>query len=122
MVLPDKIGIARDAIAKIGIVKKIVKRKLNKKILFIKYFFCRESSWSIFAIDTDWLGANAAVGTKMADRNFSEILIFATNSGDVVREKIIELKLNSEEKELLDSSAKAVKDVMNVLDKMNASA
>lgn len=35
-------------------------------------------------------------------------------------EKIIELKLNADEKELLNNSAKAVKDVMNVLDKMNA--
>jgi malate dehydrogenase len=34
-------------------------------------------------------------------------------------EKIIELKLNDAEKTLLDSSAKAVKEVMNVLDKMN---
>lgn len=33
-------------------------------------------------------------------------------------EEIIELKLNSEEKELLNESAKAVKDVMNVLDDM----
>ncbi|MFM7104437.1 MAG: malate dehydrogenase [Flavobacteriales bacterium] len=35
-------------------------------------------------------------------------------------EKIIELKLNADERALLDSSAKAVKDVMNVLDNMNA--
>ncbi|MCE2742856.1 MAG: malate dehydrogenase [Fluviicola sp.] len=34
-------------------------------------------------------------------------------------EKIIELDLNAEEKALLDESAKAVKDVMNVLDGMN---
>jgi malate dehydrogenase len=33
-------------------------------------------------------------------------------------EQIIELKLNTEEKQLLDSSAKAVKEVMNVLDGM----
>ena len=33
-------------------------------------------------------------------------------------EQIIELKLNAEEKELLDSSAKAVKEVMSVLDNM----
>jgi malate dehydrogenase len=37
-------------------------------------------------------------------------------------EKIIELQLNTEEKALLDSSAKAVKEVMEVLDKMNAQA
>lgn len=37
-------------------------------------------------------------------------------------EKIIELKLNEEEKALLDASAIAVKDVMNVLDRMNANA
>ena len=37
-------------------------------------------------------------------------------------EKIIELQLNAEEKALLDSSAKAVKEVMEVLDKMNAQA
>jgi malate dehydrogenase len=36
-------------------------------------------------------------------------------------EQIIELKLNAEEKKLLDDSAKAVKEVMNVLDNMNAS-
>ena len=35
-------------------------------------------------------------------------------------EKIIELKLNDAEKALLDSSATAVKEVMEVLDKMNA--
>jgi malate dehydrogenase len=35
-------------------------------------------------------------------------------------EKIIELQLNSAEKELLASSATAVKEVMDVLDKMNA--
>ena len=35
-------------------------------------------------------------------------------------EKIIELKLNDAEKALLDSSAKSVKEVMNVLDGMNA--
>jgi malate dehydrogenase len=35
-------------------------------------------------------------------------------------EKIIELKLNKEEKALLDESAKAVKSVMSVLDKMNS--
>src|SRR5690606_27335565 len=34
-------------------------------------------------------------------------------------EKIIELKLTSDEKALLNDSAKAVKDVMDVLDKMN---
>ncbi|HNF31578.1 MAG TPA: malate dehydrogenase, partial [Bacteroidia bacterium] len=33
-------------------------------------------------------------------------------------EQIIELKLNTEEKQLLDGSAKAVKEVMNVLDGM----
>ncbi len=37
-------------------------------------------------------------------------------------EEIIELKLNSEEKALLDASAKAVKEVMDVLDGMNATA
>jgi len=37
-------------------------------------------------------------------------------------EKIIELQLNDSEKALLNSSAKAVKEVMDVLDKMNASA
>lgn len=37
-------------------------------------------------------------------------------------EKIIELQLNSEEKALLDASAKSVKDVMNVLDAMNVVA
>jgi malate dehydrogenase len=37
-------------------------------------------------------------------------------------EKIIELQLNESEKALLNSSAKAVKEVMDVLDKMNASA
>jgi malate dehydrogenase len=36
-------------------------------------------------------------------------------------EKVIELKLNEEEKQLLNSSAKAVREVMDVLDKMNAS-
>jgi malate dehydrogenase len=35
-------------------------------------------------------------------------------------EKIIELKLNDEEKALLSASAKAVKEVMKVLDNMNA--
>src|SRR4030095_395122 len=35
-------------------------------------------------------------------------------------EKIIELKLNDEEKKLLNDSAKAVKEVMDVLDKLNA--
>jgi malate dehydrogenase len=35
-------------------------------------------------------------------------------------ERIIELQLNDAEKALLDSSAKAVKEVMNVLDNMNA--
>ncbi len=35
-------------------------------------------------------------------------------------EKIIELKLNAEEKKLLDDSSVAVKEVMSVLDKMNA--
>jgi malate dehydrogenase len=35
-------------------------------------------------------------------------------------EQIIELKLNKEEKQLLDDSAKAVKEVMAVLDNMNA--
>jgi len=34
-------------------------------------------------------------------------------------EEIIELKLNKEEKAMLDSSAKAVKEVMDVLDNMN---
>jgi malate dehydrogenase len=37
-------------------------------------------------------------------------------------EKIIELQLNDEEKALLDESAKAVKDVMTVLDNMNVQA
>lgn len=37
-------------------------------------------------------------------------------------EKIIELKLNAEEKKLLDDSAKAVKEVMNVLDGMKITA
>lgn len=37
-------------------------------------------------------------------------------------EKIIELKLNDEEKKLLNDSAKAVKEVMSVLDGMNATA
>ena len=37
-------------------------------------------------------------------------------------EKIIELQLNEDEKALLDESAKAVKDVMNVLDNMNVQA
>jgi malate dehydrogenase len=37
-------------------------------------------------------------------------------------EKIIELQLNSEEKALLEASAKSVKDVMNVLDGMNVVA
>jgi malate dehydrogenase len=37
-------------------------------------------------------------------------------------EKIIELQLNESEKALLDASAKAVKEVMNVLDNMNANA
>jgi malate dehydrogenase len=37
-------------------------------------------------------------------------------------EKIIELQLNAEEKKLLDDSAKAVKEVMNVLDGMNIMA
>ncbi|MDF2435664.1 MAG: mdh [Bacteroidota bacterium] len=36
-------------------------------------------------------------------------------------EKIIELKLNDDEKKLLNESAKAVKEVMDVLDNMNAS-
>ncbi len=36
-------------------------------------------------------------------------------------EKIIELKLNDDEKKLLDDSAKAVKEVMDVLDNMNKS-
>ena len=34
--------------------------------------------------------------------------------------EIIELKLNAEEKQLVDASAKAVREVMDVLDKMNA--
>jgi malate dehydrogenase len=37
-------------------------------------------------------------------------------------EQIIELQLNDEEKELLSVSAKAVREVMNVLDGMLASA
>lgn len=37
-------------------------------------------------------------------------------------EKIIELQLNADEKALLESSAKSVKDVMNVLDAMNVVA
>ncbi len=37
-------------------------------------------------------------------------------------ERIIELDLNADEKALLNDSAKAVKDVMNVLDTMNATA
>jgi malate dehydrogenase len=37
-------------------------------------------------------------------------------------EKIIELQLNADEKALLESSAKSVKDVMNVLDEMNVVA
>jgi malate dehydrogenase len=37
-------------------------------------------------------------------------------------ERIIELKLNAEEMQLLNDSAKAVKEVMNVLDNMIASA
>ena len=37
-------------------------------------------------------------------------------------EQIIELQLNNDEKALLDASATAVKEVMEVLDKMNASA
>ncbi len=37
-------------------------------------------------------------------------------------EKVIELKLNDAEMALLQDSAKAVKEVMEVLDKMNASA
>jgi malate dehydrogenase len=37
-------------------------------------------------------------------------------------EKIIELQLNESEKALLNASAKAVKEVMNVLDNMNANA
>lgn len=36
-------------------------------------------------------------------------------------EEVIELKLNAEEMQLLNDSAKAVKEVMNVLDNMNAS-
>jgi malate dehydrogenase len=36
-------------------------------------------------------------------------------------EQVIELKLNEEEKQLLSASAKAVREVMDVLDKMNAS-
>ncbi|MBL7943641.1 MAG: malate dehydrogenase, partial [Flavobacteriales bacterium] len=35
-------------------------------------------------------------------------------------EEIIELKLNNDEMQLLHASAKAVKEVMNVLDKMNS--
>jgi malate dehydrogenase len=35
-------------------------------------------------------------------------------------EQIIELKLNEEEKALLFASSKAVREVMDVLDKMNA--
>jgi len=35
-------------------------------------------------------------------------------------ERIIELKLNADEMELLNASAKAVKEVMEVLDKMNS--
>jgi malate dehydrogenase len=35
-------------------------------------------------------------------------------------EQVIELKLNNEEKQLLNASAKAVREVMDVLDKMNA--
>ena len=35
-------------------------------------------------------------------------------------EEIIELKLNAEEKVLLNESAKSVKEVMDVLDNMNA--
>ncbi len=34
-------------------------------------------------------------------------------------EKIIELQLNSDEKKLLDESAKSVKEVMDVLDKLD---
>jgi len=37
-------------------------------------------------------------------------------------EEIIELKLNADEKKLLDDSAKSVKEVMNVLDNMNTVA
>ena len=37
-------------------------------------------------------------------------------------EKIIELKLNDEEKQLLQTSAEAVKQVMDVLDGMNVVA
>ena len=37
-------------------------------------------------------------------------------------ERIIELKLNREEMELTHASAKAVKEVMDVLDKMNVPA
>lgn len=37
-------------------------------------------------------------------------------------EQIIELKLNADEKALLDSSAKAVREVMDVLDNMNAAS
>ncbi len=37
-------------------------------------------------------------------------------------ERIIELKLNKEEQELCNSSAVAVKEVMEVLDKMNVTA
>jgi malate dehydrogenase len=35
-------------------------------------------------------------------------------------EQVIELKLNEAEKQLLNASAKAVREVMDVLDKMNA--
>ena len=37
-------------------------------------------------------------------------------------ERIIELKLNKDEQALCDSSAKAVKEVMDVLDKMQVTA
>jgi malate dehydrogenase len=37
-------------------------------------------------------------------------------------EKIIELKLNNEEMDLVNQSAKAVKEVMDVLDNMNVAA
>nr|MBP8879209.1 malate dehydrogenase [Flavobacteriales bacterium] len=37
-------------------------------------------------------------------------------------ERIIELKLNKEEQELCNSSAVAVKEVMEVMDKMNVTA
>ncbi len=37
-------------------------------------------------------------------------------------EEVIELKLNDEEKALLAESAKSVKEVMNVLDSMNAAS